>query len=78
LPIEKQIMIIYAGTKGYLDDIAVEQCRKFEEVLYRYVGNSCAGLWEEIRTKKVLDKELEPKIAAAIKEFKAGFVAEPR
>ena len=78
LPIEKQIMIIYSGTKGYLDDIPVEQCRKFEDGLYRFVDNAHPGLWEEIRTKKVLDKELEPKIAAAIKEFKARFVAEQR
>jgi len=78
LPIEKQIVIIYAGTKGYLDDIPVEQCRKFEEELYRYVDNTCPGLWEEIRAKKVLEKDLEARIAAAIKDFKAGFVAEPR
>jgi F-type H+-transporting ATPase subunit alpha len=78
LPIEKQIMIIYSGTKGYLDDIPVEQCRKFEDELYRFVDNAHPNLWEEIRTKKVLDKELEPKIAAAIKEFKARFVAEQR
>ena len=78
LPLEKQIMIIYSGTKGYLDDIPVEQCRKFEDELYRFVDNAHPGLWEEIRTKKVLDKELEPKIAAAIKEFKARFVAEQR
>ena len=71
-------MIIYAGTKGYLDDIPVEQCRKFEEELYRYVDNTCPGLWEEIRAKKVLEKDLEARIAAAIKDFKAGFVAEPR
>jgi len=78
LPLEKQVMIIYAGTKGYLDDIPVEQCRKFEEELYRFVDNSQRSLWEEIGTKKALDKELEPKIAAAIKEFKARFVAEQR
>jgi F-type H+-transporting ATPase subunit alpha len=78
LPIEKQIAIIYAGTKGYLDDIPVERCRKFEEELYRYVDNACPALWEEIRTKKVLDKDLEPKLAAAIQEFKTRFVAEQR
>jgi F-type H+-transporting ATPase subunit alpha len=78
LPVEKQIAIIYAGTKGYLDDIPVEQCRKFEDQLYRYIDSACPALWEEIRTKKALDKELEPKIAAAIKEFKARFVAEQR
>jgi F-type H+-transporting ATPase subunit alpha len=78
LPLEKQVAIIYAGTKGYLDDIPVEQCRKFEDELYRYVDNACPALWEEIRAKKVLDKELEPRIAATVKEFKARFVAEQR
>ncbi len=40
LPVEKQIVIIFAGTKGYLDDLPVEQCRKFEEELYRFVDNA--------------------------------------
>jgi F-type H+-transporting ATPase subunit alpha len=78
LPLEKQVMIIYAGTKGFLDDIPVEQCRKFEEELYRFVDNAHRGLWEEIRTKKALDKELESKVADTIKEFKARFVAEQK
>src|SRR5271156_3156588 len=40
LPLEKQIMIIFAGTKGYLDDLPVEKCRKFEDELYRFVDNA--------------------------------------
>src|SRR5437763_1803130 len=43
VPLEKQVMIIYAGTKGYLDDLPVEQCRRFEEELYRFVGNGAAA-----------------------------------
>jgi len=76
LPLEKQIMIIYAGTKGYLDDMPVELCRKFEEELYRYCDNAHRDLLEEIRTKKVLDKDLEPKVKKTIEEFKSRFVAE--
>jgi F-type H+-transporting ATPase subunit alpha len=76
LPVEKQVLIIFAGTKGYLDDIPVEQCRKFEEELYRFVDNAHRGLWEEIRTKKALDDELRAKVTAVIEEFKARFVAE--
>src|SRR5947199_574677 len=53
LPIEKQIVIIFAGTKGYLDDLPVERCRKFEEELYRFIDNAHRGGWDEIRTKKV-------------------------
>src|SRR5450432_845622 len=76
LPLEKQIIIIFAGTKGYLDDIPVERCGKFEEELYRFVDNAHRGLWEEIRTKKALDDELRAKVTAVIEEFKARFVAE--
>src|SRR6267154_2323825 len=66
LPLEKQIMIIYAGTKGYLDDLPVEQCRKFEEELYKFVEHAHGDVFEEIRTKKALDKELEPKVKKTI------------
>jgi len=76
LPLEKQIMIIYAGTKGYLDDMPVELCRKFEEELYRFVENAHRDVFDEIRTKKALDKELEPKVQKTIEEFKSRFVAE--
>ncbi|HXB66850.1 MAG TPA: F0F1 ATP synthase subunit alpha [Candidatus Acidoferrales bacterium] len=75
LPVEKQVFIIFAGTKGYLDDIPVEQCRKFEEELYRFVDNAHPGVWEEIRTKKALDDTLRAKVTAVIEEFKGRFVA---
>jgi F-type H+/Na+-transporting ATPase subunit alpha len=76
LPVEKQIVIIFAGTQGYLDDLPVEQCRKFEEELYRFVDNAHRSLWDEIRTKKALDDDLRGKIRNIIEEFKARFVAE--
>jgi F-type H+-transporting ATPase subunit alpha len=76
LPLEKQIMIIFAGTKGYLDDLPVEVCRKFEEELYRFVDNTNRALWDEIRTKKALDDDLRNKIVKTIEEFKSRFVAE--
>ena len=76
LPLEKQVVIIFAGTKGYLDDLPVEQCRKFEEELYRFVDNAHRPLWDEIRTKKALDDDLRGKVTKVIEEFKARFVAE--
>jgi F-type H+-transporting ATPase subunit alpha len=76
LPLEKQIMIIYAGTKGYLDDLPVDLCRKFEEELYRFTETAHGQILNDIRVKRALDKELEAKIRAAIEEFKARFVAE--
>jgi len=53
----------------------VEQCRKFEEELYRFVDNAHPGVWEEIRTKKALDDALRAKVTAVIEEFKGRFVA---
>jgi F-type H+/Na+-transporting ATPase subunit alpha len=78
LPVEKQVAIIFAGTQGYLDDLPVEQCRKFEDELYRFIDNAHRGLWEEIRTKKALDDELRGKLKAAVEEFKARFVADQK
>ena len=54
--LEKQIMIIWAGTQGYLDDLPIDQCRKFEEELYRFVENAHRGVFEEIAAKKALDQ----------------------
>jgi F-type H+/Na+-transporting ATPase subunit alpha len=76
LPIEKQVVIIFAGTQGYLDDLPIEQVRKFEEELYRYVDNVHRPLWDKIIEKKALDDSLRAEIHAVLKEFKERFVAE--
>ena len=78
LPVEKQIAIIFAGTQGYLDDLPVEQCSKFEDELYRFIDNAHPSLWNEIRTKKALDDDLRGKLKGAVEEFKARFVADQK
>src|ERR1700682_1120490 len=76
LPLEKQIAIIFAGTQGFLDDLPVEQCRKFEEELYRFIENAHRDIFNEIRDKKALDDPLRAKMKSAIGEFKTRFVAD--
>jgi len=76
VPVEKQVIIIYAGTQGLLDDLAVEQIRPFESELNRFFDSSQPGLLQEIREKKSLDDQLKGKLNAAIKEFKERFVAQ--
>jgi len=76
LPLEKQVMIIFAGTQGFLDDLPVEQVRKFEEELYRFIDNAHREIRDEIRDKKALDDSLRARLKDAIAEFKARFVAE--
>jgi F-type H+-transporting ATPase subunit alpha len=76
LPVEKQVLVIYAGTNGWLDDLPVEECRPFEQELYRFFENAHPGLLAEIREKKNLDDALKGKLNDALKEFKTRFVQE--
>src|SRR5215469_3552785 len=76
LPVERQVLIIYAGTNGHLDDLSVDQCRPFEQELYRFVENAHPGVLTSIREKKTLDDELKGRINDMLKEFKPRFVQE--
>jgi F-type H+-transporting ATPase subunit alpha len=78
LPVEKQVLIIYAGDSGYLDDLPVEQCRPFETGLYRFVENAHPGLLAAIREKKILDDALKSQMNTAIEECKVRFVQEQK
>ena len=76
LPTEKQIVIIYAGNNGYLDDLQVEQIRAFEDGLYKYLDSAQSGLLSDIIAKKTLDDDLKSRIDAALKEYKQNFLAD--
>jgi F-type H+-transporting ATPase subunit alpha len=70
-----QIISIYAGTKGYLDDVPVAQVRAFESGLLEHFKTVAKATRDELDLKKALDAELEKKLEGGIKEFKANFVA---
>ncbi len=74
LPVEKQIVAIFAGTNGYLDDLPVEAVRKFEKELYSFLDNERPDILQEIREKKALDDELRQKVKEALDTFKSKFV----
>ena len=74
--VEKQVLIIFAGTSGYLDDLAVEDCRPFEKALYDFVDSSYPGLLQKIAEKRELSDELRAETRKVLDEFKAKFVAE--
>ncbi|HSY01524.1 MAG TPA: F0F1 ATP synthase subunit alpha [Acidobacteriaceae bacterium] len=76
LTAEKQVFILFAGTQGYLDDLKVEQIRAFEDGLYKYLDSGQSQLLKDIATKKALDDDLKGRMHAALKEYKANFVAE--
>ena len=76
LPFSKQILIIFAGTNGFLDDLPVDQVRDFEAELYKYVDTSNPGLLRSIMEKKILDENLKAEMNKVIKECKETFMNE--
>jgi F-type H+/Na+-transporting ATPase subunit alpha len=76
LPFSKQILIIFAGTNGFFDDLPVDQVREFEAELYKYVDATAPGLLRAIMEKKVLDDALKAEMSKVIKQSKEAFVAD--
>ena len=76
LPFSKQIIIIFAGTNGYLDDLEIEQIRAFESELLKYVESMNPKLLDAIMQKKTIDDALKADIEKTLKEFKQRFVSE--
>jgi F-type H+-transporting ATPase subunit alpha len=76
LPFAKQILIIYAGTNGFLDDLAVEEVRDFEQQLYQYADTMNPGLLKAIMEKKTLDDALKAELHRLVEECKQRFVSE--
>ena len=73
LPFEKQVAIIYAGTKGFLDQIEVGKLGEYEKQLMSFLESKHAEILESIRTKKAVDEETTKKLEAALKAFGTGF-----
>jgi F-type H+-transporting ATPase subunit alpha len=76
LPVEKQIIAIFAGTHGYLDDLEVEECRPFELGLYEFLDTSCPELGRKILEKLELGETLQAEMRKALDEYKAKYAAE--
>ncbi|MEO8050770.1 MAG: F0F1 ATP synthase subunit alpha [Acidobacteriota bacterium] len=74
VPVEKQVMIIYAGTEGFLDDLPLDKCRAFEDGLLKFVENAHPAMLSTIREKKALDDTLKGQMSSAIGEFKTNFI----
>jgi F-type H+-transporting ATPase subunit alpha len=78
MPVEQQVVVLWAGTKGMIDDIALEDIKKFEQGLLAFVENAHPGLLDKIRERKKLDDELESELRSIVTEFKERFAAEAR
>src|SRR5271163_3121689 len=74
MPVERQVLMIFAGTHGYLDKFPINQVRDFEKDLYKYAETTNPGLLNTIMEKKVLDDNLKTEMSRVIKEAKQQFV----
>ena len=72
----KQILTIFAGTSGALDDVAIDECRAFEQALYDYAETANPGLLKKIEEKKVLDDALKAEMAKVVAAAKERFLAD--
>ena len=73
MPVEKQVVIIYAATRKYLLDIEVDRILEFESGLFEYISTNYPDIFEKIREEKKLSDELEDALKKAITEFKETF-----
>jgi F-type H+-transporting ATPase subunit alpha len=81
LPVEKQVLIIYAGTNGFVDSLAIDVLGRYERELYAFVDARHPQLWEELRTKGTSGKEFDNvagKMKAVLQEFAKEFAADAK
>src|SRR3989449_494722 len=70
MAVETQVVVIWAATNGYVDDVAIEDVRRFEAELLRFVENSHPGLLQNIREQKSLTEEIMADLKQALSDFK--------
>jgi F-type H+-transporting ATPase subunit alpha len=73
LPVEKQILIIYAGTNGFVDELPLTALKKYEEELYSFIGSRHPDVFGDILKKRELDGDLRGKMTKALEAFKGIF-----
>ncbi|ACS81504.1 MULTISPECIES: F0F1 ATP synthase subunit alpha [Maridesulfovibrio] len=71
----EQVVSLYAGTRGYMDEFPVSAVRKYEDELQEFIANAKPEILEGIKTKGAIDDEIEGKLKAALEEFNKGFTA---
>ena len=75
LAVEKQVTIIYAATKGLLDAVPVEEVRRYEDELYRFIETRYPNVFTGIADKKILDDEVKAALEEVLTEFNKQFLA---
>ena len=75
MPVEKQVLIIYAGTKGFIDEVAPENLQRYQNELFEFVESQHPGLFPAIVEKRQIDDDTKPQLEKALQEFNQRFEA---
>ncbi len=75
LPVEKQVIAIFAGINGYLDDLEVPKIRVFEEALYKFLDGAGRPVARKLLEKKTIDDEMKAELRKTLDDFKSDFAA---
>ena len=73
LPVEKQVLIIFAGANRFLDDLDVSECSRFETELYSFMETNYSGVLKGLRERKSFDDSLRAEVSKALGAFKERF-----
>jgi F-type H+-transporting ATPase subunit alpha len=73
---QQQVVILFAGTQGYLDEFQVSDIRAFEVGLYKYFESAQTSLLDDLTKKKAINDDIRARLHAAMKEYSANFKAE--
>lgn len=76
LPVEDQVMVIFAVTQGFLDDVEVNRIRAWEASFLEFMHSAHTGVGEAIRNEKVMSEETEQALRGAIEQHKRMFRSE--
>jgi len=73
IPVEKQVVLLYAAANGFIDTYPESALKKYEQEMMRFMDSKHAGVLKEIGDKKAIDASIEEKLTKALNEFKEGF-----
>jgi F-type H+-transporting ATPase subunit alpha len=72
MPVEQQVMVVYAGTQGYLDDVALNRIEEFQDEFLKFVDTRASAVRQGLAEKKELTAELEAQLKQALTDFKSS------
>jgi F-type H+-transporting ATPase subunit alpha len=76
MPVEEQVLVIWSGTNGFVDEIPLDQVKKFEQGLLAFTQTTKSDLLQKIRERKILDEEIQKEMRGVVTEFRERFTAE--